>query len=579
MTNPCNRIKRNRGSAVEFGFVRDRLLASGVALVVVLVSVPAQPDDAVRFTDVTAASHIAFVHRNSAAGNKYLIETMTGGVALLDFDADGWLDVFLVNGAALRAPHTDRDRLDKSAPEFWNRLFRNNRDGTFTDVTERAGVAGRDYGMGAAVGDYDNDGFPDLYVTNYGDSILYHNNGDGTFTDVTARAGVKTEGWTTSAGFFDFDNDGDLDLFVCRYLRWSFANHVRCSAGDGVASYCHPDRFEPVSNYLFRNNGDGTFTDASRSSGIAASPGKGLGVAFADFDGDGRIDVSVANDSYPQSLFRNNGDGTFREVAFESGVAYTDEGKTFSGMGTDFADVDGDGLPDIITTTLSMESYAFFRNNGDGAFTYATHVSGLGPLTRLLAGWGVRVFDYDNDGARDMFFANSHVMDTIGLTQPHLSYRQRPLLVRWSEGRFRDVSASSGEIFGTARASRGAAFGDLDNDGDIDIVVSNCNGPAYVARNDGGNRNHWIALQLRGRRSNRDGIGARIKLTSASGKVSHGLVTTAGSYLSASDRRVLFGLGSENAAREIEILWPSGARQVIPRPAPDRFLRVEEPDG
>ncbi|PYV08821.1 MAG: RNA-binding protein, partial [Acidobacteria bacterium] len=361
MTNPCNRIKRNRGSAVEFGFVRDRLLASGVALVVVLVSVPAQPDDAVRFTDVTAASHIAFVHRNSAAGNKYLIETMTGGVALLDFDADGWLDVFLVNGAALRAPHTDRDRLDKSAPEFWNRLFRNNRDGTFTDVTERAGVAGRGYGMGAAVGDYDNDGFPDLYVTNYGDSILYHNNGDGTFTDVTARAGVKTEGWTTSAGFFDFDNDGDLDLFVCRYLRRSFANHVRCSAGDGVASYCHPDRFEPVSNYLFRNNGDGTFTDASRSSGIAASPGKGLGVAFADFDGDGRIDVSVANDSHPQSLFRNNGDGTFREVAFESGVAYTDEGKTFSGMGTDFADVDGDGLPDIITTTLSMESYAFFR--------------------------------------------------------------------------------------------------------------------------------------------------------------------------------------------------------------------------
>src|SRR5438876_10888880 len=269
MTNPCNRIKRNRGSAVEFGFVRDRLLASGVALVVVLVSVPAQPDDAVHFTDVTAASHLAFEHRNSAAGNKYLIETMTGGVALLDFDADGWLDVFLVNGAALRAPHTDRDRLDKSAPEFWNRLFRNNRDGTFTAVTERAGLQGKGYGMGAAVGDYDNDGDPDLFVTNYGRSVLYRNNGDGTFSDVTSQAKLMADGWATSAGFVDYDNDGNLDLSGCRYLEWGFASNIYCgNKGPNGRSDCHPDNFKPNSNLLFRNNGDGTFADVTRTSKI-----------------------------------------------------------------------------------------------------------------------------------------------------------------------------------------------------------------------------------------------------------------------------------------------------------------------
>src|SRR5688572_2836549 len=434
-----------------------------LTLAFLLVVAGASQDVPAHFVDVTAASGLNFEHRNSATGNKYLIETMTGGVALLDYNADGWLDVFFVNGARLGPIHTDAAPLHKLEPEFWNRLYRNNRDGTFTDVTEPAGLRGHGYGMGAAVADYDNDGFSDLYVTNYGGSILYHNNRGGGFEDVTERARLRSEGWTTSAGFFDFDADGHLDLFVCRYLRWDFARHIRCSVGSGVPSYCHPDRFEPIANYLFRNNGDGTFQDVSGSSGIAATAGKALGVAFADFDGDGRLDISVANDSTAQFLYHNEGGGRFHEVAFEAGVAYSDDGKSFSGMGTDFADIDGDGLPDIVTTTLSMETYAFFRNNGGGSFAYATPASGLGRLTRLYAGWGVRVFDYDNDGARDVFFANSHVMDTIAMVQPHLSYRQRPVLLSWNGKGFADVSRSAGEVFQRAWAARGAAFGDLDN--------------------------------------------------------------------------------------------------------------------
>jgi enediyne biosynthesis protein E4 len=532
----------------------------------------------VTFADVTKASGIRFRNYNSPTPEKYLIETMTGGVAVFDYNNDGWPDIFLVNGARVKSGQKDQEPLDKASPDCWNRLYRNNHDGTFTDVTEKAGVRGTGYGMGAAVGDIDNDGFEDLLVTNWGSVLLYHNNGDGTFTDVTAKSGLKTEGWMTSAGFFDYDNDGKLDLFICRYVQWSFSLNIFCgSRVAGGRSYCHPDNFKPITNYLFHNNGDGTFTDVSQKSGIAAHPGKGLGVAFADFNNDGFLDITVANDSFQQSLFLNNGNGTFRENALAAGSGFTDEGKVFAGMGTDAADVDDDGKPDIVTTALSNEMYAYFRNTGAAAFEYNTNVSRLGKFTRLLGGWGMRIFDYDNDGYKDLFFANSHVMDNIEKMQPHLEYLQRLLLLRQVNGAFVDVSAQSGKVFEEKWASRGAAFGDLDNDGDIDVVVATCGGPAYVLRNDGGNANAWIGLNLHGTRSNRDGIGAEVKLTSASGHVQYGMVTTTASYQSAQDKRLYFGLGREGSVRSVEIKWPGGKTQVIANPAVWKIVDVTDP--
>ncbi len=531
----------------------------------------------VTYVDVTASSGIRFKNNNSATPEKYLIESMTGGVAVFDYDNDGWPDVFLTNGAKIHAGQRDDEVPDKSAPEFWNRLYHNNHDGTFTDVTEKAGVRGTGYSMGVAVGDFDNDGFEDFLVTNYGGVTLYRNNGNGTFTDVTQKAGLRTEGWASSAGFFDYDNDGKLDLFICRYLDWKFSRNQYCgSRAEGGRSYCHPDNFKPISDYLFHNNGDGTFTDVSAKSRIAASPGKGLGVAFADFNNDGRLDVSVANDSFQQFLFLNNGDGTFTENGLAAGVGYTDEGKVFAGMGTDASDLDDDGKPDIVTTALSNETYAYFHNIGDGSFNYDTNVSRLGEITRLFGGWGMRIFDYDNDGRKDLFLANSHVMDNIEKMQPHLEYLQPLLLLKQVDGKFVNVSAQSGKVFTEKWASRGAAFGDLDNDGDIDVVIETCGGPAYVLRNEGGNRNGWIGLNLRGTVSNRDGIGAKVKLTSDSGKVQYGMVTTTASYQSAQDKRLFFGIGQENAIRRIEIAWPSGKKQVIENPAIRKMLTITE---
>jgi hypothetical protein len=503
---------------------------------------------------------------------------MTGGVALLDYDHDGYLDIFVVNGARIHPGQKDNEVPDKSEPQYWNRLYRNNHDGTFTDVTEKAGVRGTGYGMGTAVGDFDNDGYPDLLVTNFGGAILYHNNRNGTFTDVTAKAGLKTDGWLTSAGFFDYDNDGKLDLFICRYLDWNFSKNIYCGSHEaGGRSYCHPDNFKPVTNYLFHNNGDGTFTDVSARSHIAGSPGKGLGVVFADFNNDGRMDISVANDSFQQFLFLNNGDGTFTENGVAAGVAFTDDGKTFAGMGTDAADVDDDGRADIVTTALSNETYAYFHNTGNGMFNYDTNVSQLGELTRLFGGWGIRIFDYDNDGVKDLLLANSHVMDNVSQTQPHVEYMEPMLLLKQVKGKFVNVSAQSGSVFTEKWASRGAAFGDLDNDGDIDVVVVTCGGTLYVLRNEGGNANNWIALALEGTHSNRDGIGAKVKLTDGAGKVQYGMATTTASYQSAQDKRVYFGVGQEKSIRQVEISWPSGKKQVIEHPPLRQIMRVVEP--
>jgi hypothetical protein len=535
--------------------------------------------DDVQFTDATQALGVRFTQENSATSNKYLIETMGGGVALLDYDNDGRLDLFFTNGARLADPMPDGARPDKSDPKYWNRLFHQQQDGTFADVTEKAGLTGmaqNAYGMGAAVGDYDNDGFADLYVTNYGGNTLYRNNGDGTFSDVTARAGVAASGWSASAGFFDADNDGRLDLFVTRYVEWSFQGNRYCGEKKpGYRAYCHPDNYEAVTNVLFRNNGDGTFTDVSTKSGIASASGKGLGVAFADYDHDGFMDVYVANDSVQSFLFHNDGKGAFSEAGLLAGVGFNEDGKTFAGMGVDFADYDNDGHPDVIVTDLSNERYKLFRQNEDGSFRDVTSASGVGAATLLFSGWSTRFFDYDNDGWKDIFAAQGHVMDTIAKTSPNLSYLQPPLLLRNEAGRFSRVAP--GDAFQRPWAGRGAAFGDLDNDGDIDVVVSNVGQAAFVLRNDGGNRKHWLSIETVGRKSNRDGIGCSVKVVSASGLTQYFTVNTAAGYLSSSDKRLLVGLGSDATATLVEIRWPSGTLQTFHNVKSGETVKATEP--
>jgi hypothetical protein len=504
---------------------------------------------------------------------------MGGGVALLDYDNDGRLDIFLTNGAKIEDPMPPGKLPDKSDPAYWNRLYHQNADGTFVDVTEKAHLTGMPqnrYGMGIAVGDYDNDGFDDLYVTNYGGNTLYHNDGNGTFTDVTGRAGVGASGWSASAGFFDYDNDGRLDLLVTRYVDWTFQNNRHCGETQpGYRSYCHPDNFEGMTNLLFHNNGDGTFTDVSEKSGIARSIGKGLGVSFADYDNDGFTDVYVANDSVQCFLFHNNGDGTFSEVGLTAGVGFNEDGKTFAGMGVDFADYDNDGRPDIVVTDLSNERYMLFRQNADHSFREVTNLSGLGAATLSFSGWSTRLFDYDNDGWKDLFVAQGHVMDTIEKTAPNLRYLQPPLLLRNDGGRF--VRVDAGDVFQRSWAGRGAAFGDLDNDGDVDIVLSNVGQNAVVLRNDGGNRNSWIQIKTVGSTSNRDGIGSRVKVVSASGKSQYFTVSPAVGYLSASEKRLTVGLGSDASAALVEIRWPSGVVQRFENVKAGHTLTATEP--
>ncbi len=533
----------------------------------------------VPFTDITQQSKVNFLQENSATASKYLLETMGGGVALLDYDNDGLLDIFFTNGARIDDPLPDDKLPDKSDPRFWNRLYHQNADGTFTNVTERAGVSGMPqgyYSMGVAVGDYDNDGFEDIYVTAYGGNILYHNNGNGTFTDVTKKACVGAGGWSASAGFFDYDNDGKLDLFVTRYLDWSFKTNRYCGEKrPGYRAYCHPDNYDGMTNILYHNNGDGTFTDVSAKAGIANATGKGLGVVFADYDGDGFTDIFVANDSVQCFLYHNNGNGTFTEVGLLAGVGYNEDGKTFAGMGADFGDYDNDSFPDIVVTDLSNERYMLFRNNGDGTFRDVTNQSGLGASTLAFSGWSTRFFDYDNDGWKDLFVAQSHVMDTIEKTSPNLKYMEPPLLLHNQSGHFSRVVA--GEVFQKEWAGRGAAFGDIDNDGDTDIVVSNAGQKAYVLRNDGGNRKNWIAIETVGTKSNRDGIGARVKVVSAFGSIQYFTVNTAVGYLSASDKRVIAGLGEDSTAKLIEIRWPSGVVQKFENVKAHQALKAVEP--
>src|SRR3984957_7835032 len=511
---------------------------------------------------------IDFTLQNSPTPQKYLIETMPGGVALFDYNNAGLLDIFMVSGGRINSPVATRAAFDGHHPTHRRTPYRQNKDGSFTDVTEPAGLANAgdgNYGMGVAVGDYDNDGYPDLYVTSYGKNILYHNNGDGTFTDVTAKAGVSGGGWSVSAGFFDYDNDGKLDLLVTRYMEWDIEHSKDC--GGNFHTYCPPEEFPRTTNILYHNRGDGTFEDVSQRSGIAAKKGHGLGVAFADYDGDGFTDIYVANDGMQQYLFHNNGNGTFTEVGLESGAALNLDGGPLSGMGVVFQDYDNDGLPDVIVTTLPRQTYAVFHNDGHGTFVDRGLQTGITMLSGVTAGWGVGLEDFDNDGQKDLFVAQGHVLDNVETIDPSLHYLEPTLLAFNRNGRLESADPGTDALV----PGRGAAFGDLNNDGSIDAVMTVLGGPIQVFMNRGSG-GHWLTITLRGTRSNRDGLGARVQVNGQTR-----FATTAGSYESASDRRLHFGLGAAKAAK-VEISWPSGAHQVLNDVAADQFLEVREPE-
>jgi enediyne biosynthesis protein E4 len=527
----------------------------------------------IRFENTVQSSKVKFALKNSISPKRYTFETMVGGVALFDYNNDGLLDIFFTNGAAIPS-------LEKSDPSYWNRLFRNNGDGTFTDVTEKAGLQGIGYSMGVAAGDYDNDEFVDLYVTGLNRNQLFHNNGDGTFTDVTAKAGVAGvvpnlgKAWSVAAGWFDYNNDGLLDLFVVNYLNYSISNAIPCIQ-QGHPAYCSPVDFLGTPNILYRNNGDGTFTDVSEQSHISQYVGKGMGLAFADYDNDGFTDIFVSNDTFENYLFHNKGDGTFADVALQAGVAYNAFGSAIAGMGADFRDIDNDGRPDIFETAMFGEGFPLYKNLGNGQFQDVTALAGLASLTSRSTAWGVGVFDFDNDGNKDLFTGNSDILDN-SMELAHRPFALPDRVFR-NDGnlKFEDVSSKAGPSFQVPAPHRGAAFGDLNNDGKIDAVVSVLNGSPEIWMNRSDNHNHWIILNLMGVKSNRDGLGTKVKITTALGS-QYNQATTAVSYNSSSDKRVHFGLGSAAVVESIELVWPSGTRQVLKNVKGDQVLAVAE---
>lgn len=545
-----------------------RLLA---ALIAVCAALPAQAPR-IRFEEIAAKAGLDFRLRNSAAGRFHQIELMVGGVAAFDFDNDGCTDLFFTNGAAIPS-------LVKTGPEFHNRLFRNNCDGTFTDVTRTAGVAGEGYSMAVAAADFNNDGWCDLFVAGVNRNILYRNRGDGTFEDVTAKAGLAGltkagKPWSISAGWFDFDNDGWLDLFVSNYVEWDPAHEPPCGPSGG-RFYCHPNVYRGQPNQLFHNNRDGTFTDVSEASGIARHTGKGMGVAFADFDGDGFTDIFVANDSVRHFLFRNQGDGTFREIGLEAGVALREDGAPIAGMGAEFRDLDNDGRPDIVVSGMINDGFLFFRGTGTRTlFEDAGQRSGLLMATRQLTGWGLGAFDFDNDGWKDLFFALSHfpALDRYLGRTPALANR----VFRNNAGHFEDVSAAAGPDFQRAALHHGAAFADFDNDGRVDVVVTTLEGPVKLFRNVSEGGGHWLAVKLRGVRSNRMGLGAVVRVTLPDGRTLTNHATTSVGYASSSEALVRFGLGPHRAASRIEVRWPGRGVQTLRDVKGDRVVEIEE---
>jgi len=527
------------------------------------------------FVQVPAStSGITWTHTAGLSPEKYLPESTGAGCAFLDYDNDGWMDIYLVNSG--------KCDIFTPAQALRNALYRNNRDGTFTDVTENAGVAGGGYGMGAAVGDYNGDGFPDLYVTQYGRSILYRNNGDGTFTDVTEQAGVAAPGWASSAVWFDYDNDGRLDLFVARFVDFDKSKHHNCSAPNiaalkGLNEYCYPRVYTPMASRLFHNNGDGTFTDVSQKTGIADNPGKSWGVVATDINNDGWMDLFVANDTVANFLFMNRGGKRFEEVGFTAGVAFGEGGKARSGMGVDSADLNQDGWMDLFVSDLNHEFFGLYQNRHDETFDDIAAPSGIANATKLMSGWGLKFFDYDNDGDLDLIIANGHPDDLIEKIYDNVKYREPLLLFHNSGNGLKNVSAQSGPAFANPISGRGLAIGDFNNDGAIDVLIS-CNNEAPVLlRNNIGRNNHWLGLKLVGKKANIDAIGTRVSYQAADLKRSR-MKVGGGSYLSSHDPRLILGIGNRPRIDWLEINWPqpSGLRQrVIDLPI-DRYITIHE---
>jgi hypothetical protein len=501
---------------------------------------------------------------------------MISGVGLIDYDNDGYLDIFFINGAALPS-------LKKESSKYYNRLFHNNHDGTFTDVTEKAGLAGDGYDMGVAVGDFDNDGWEDIYVASVTKNHLYRNNGDGTFTDVTDKAGVGAptykgqKMWSAAAGWVDYNNDGKLDLFVSNYCKWEVNKDPVCLSGGRLRAYCHPKFYEPLPSTLYRNNGDGTFTDVSEQTGISKHLSKGMGIGFNDYDGDGFTDIFVANDNMPNALFHNLKGKAFEEVAMDAGVAYSENGKAVSGMGAEFRDLDNDGLPDIWHTATELETFPLFRNRGNGIFIDVTGRSGLARPTLQMSGWSNGVADFDNDGLKDLFVARGNVLDNIAEFSSRTYGEPNSIFRNMGKMTFQDVTAQAGPDMQISEPYRGAAIGDLDNDGRLDMVVTVLNGKARILRNVSANSNNWVTFKLVGTHSNRMAIGAQLKLTTEDGNSQYDIVSTSAGYGASRDPRPHFGLGAFKTVKQLEIRWPSGARQVLKDLPANKLHRIEEP--
>jgi enediyne biosynthesis protein E4 len=515
-------------------------------------------------------SGIHWIHTNGKSSEKYLPESTGAGCAFLDYDNDGWMDIYLVNSGAC-------DFYNPNTP-LRNALYRNNRDGTFTDVTEKAGVAGNAYGMGIAVGDYDGDGLPDLYVTQYPHSILYHNNGDGTFRDVTTKAGLAAPGWGTSAVWFDYDNDGRLDLFVCHFVEFSKELNKPCGIhDDGRRHYCIPKVYSPKASWLFHNNGDGTFTDVSKDSGIAGHLGKAWGVVATDVNNDGLMDLWVANDTVPNFLFVNRGNGKFDEIATAAGVAYSADGKARSGMGVDSADYNEDGWMDLFVANLDREMYAIYQNNHDETFDDMALPTGIGKATNFVSGWGLKFFDYDNDGNLDLFLANGNPDDLISSLHGEVTYEEPLLLFQRTPKGYRDVSAESGPLFSRKMSARGLAIGDFDNDGAVDVLIAINNGAPMLLRNNAGKQNHWLGVKLVGKKSNPDAVGARITYQAGDLK-RHQMKVGGGSYLSSHDPRMVLGLGKREKIDWLEVKWPmpGGTTQRFTELPINRYITIVE---